>query len=133
LKRFLKTFDRAFEQHVRNLEAVEQDMTTERTRITIETETLLVIRRAKPILAWCPDCRAEVDVITLDSDTLAEPITAAEFQEWLGSSKLHFWSTADGQDQICLASLFRCFELQTAQKICHSDQNPIQELRGEQS
>ena len=108
-------------------------MTTKTTRITLETETLLVIRRAKPILAWCPDCRDEVDVITLDNDTLAEPITAAEFQEWLGSSKLHFWQTADGQDQICLPSLYRCFELETAQKICHSDQNPIEESRSKKS
>jgi hypothetical protein len=119
--------------NVRNFEAVEQDMAAKTTRVTLETETLLVIRRAEPILAWCPDCLAEVDVITLDNDTLAEPITAAGFQEWLGSSKLHFWRTADGPDQICMTSLLRCFELETPQKLCRSDQNPIQESRSKQS
>ena len=36
------------------------------TRITVETETLMIIRRAKVALAWCPKCRTEVEVITLD-------------------------------------------------------------------
>jgi hypothetical protein len=106
---------------VRNFETVNEDMTAKTTRVTLETETLLVIRRVKPILAWCPDCLAEVDVITLDNDRLAEPITAAEFQEWLGSGKLHFWRTADGPNQICLTSLLRCFKLETTQKLYRSD------------
>lgn len=88
------------------------EQATRTTRITVETETLLVIRRAKAVLARCPGCRAEVDVITLDNDTLAEPVTAAQIQEWLGTSKLHLWRTADGPTQICLTSLFRCFELE---------------------
>jgi hypothetical protein len=103
------------------------------TRITVETETMLVIRRAKAVLAWCPGCHAEVDVITLDNDTLAEPATAAQIQEWLGTSKLHFWQTADGPAQICLTSLFRCFAFEEAQGFCRSIQNPLDPLRRRQS
>jgi hypothetical protein len=54
-----------------------QAATAKTTRITVETENLMVIRRAKADLAWCPECRAEVDVITLDNDSLAEPVTAS--------------------------------------------------------
>jgi hypothetical protein len=107
-------------------------MTTKTTRITVETETLLLIRRAKALLAWCPGCRAEVDVITLDDDTLAELVTAAQIQAWLGTSKLHFWRTADGPIQICLTSLFRCFELEGVQGFCRSNQNPLDQSRRKQ-
>ncbi len=89
---------------------MERTMTTKTTRITVETETQLIIRRAKAIPAWCPACRAEVDVIALDSDTLTDLISAAQIQEWLGRNQLHFWQTAPGPTQICLISLFRCFE-----------------------
>jgi hypothetical protein len=85
---------------------------TKTTRITVETETLVVVRRAKAVLAWCPSCRAEVHVITFDNDSLAESVTRAQIQEWLSTNKLHFWQTAEGPAQICLTSLFRCFEFE---------------------
>jgi len=108
-------------------------VTVRTTRITVETETLLVIRRAKAVSAWCPDCRAEVDVITLDNDSLAEPAVAAQIQEWLATSKLHFCQTAKGSTQICLTSLFRCFELEATQRVCRSNEIPPIQLRREQS
>jgi hypothetical protein len=83
-------------------------MVVKTTRITVETETLTIIRRAKAVLAWCPDCRAEVDVITLDNDSLAEPVTVAQIQQWLGTGKLHLWQPAHGLAQICVTSLLNC-------------------------
>jgi hypothetical protein len=103
------------------------------TRITFETETLLVIHRSKAISAWCPVCRAEVEVVPLDNETLAEAVTVTQFQQWLGPIKLHVWRTADGPAQICLTSLLRCFELESIQKFCGSDQGPIEESRSKQS
>jgi hypothetical protein len=111
---------------------MEQAVTARTTRITVETETLLVIRRAKSDLAWCPECRAEVDAITLDNDSLAEPVTAAQIQEWLGISKLHFWRPANGPSQICLPSLFRCLELDNVQRFCRSNEKPFDHLRRKQ-
>jgi hypothetical protein len=89
---------------------MERAMLRKTTRITVETETQLVIRRAKAISAWCPGCNAQVDVIALDGDTVAGSITATQIQQWLGSNKLHFWQTTHGPTQICLISLFRCFD-----------------------
>jgi hypothetical protein len=102
---------------------MKQAVTAKTTRITIETETLLVIRRAKAVLAWCPGCCAEVEVITLDSDNLAEPVMAAQIQQWLGTGKLHFGGAANGPAQICLTSLFQCFELEEVQRICSTNKN----------
>lgn len=105
-------------------------MMAKTTRITVETEMLLVIRRAKAVLGWCPGCRAEGDVITLDNDSLVEPVMAAQIQEWLGTSKLHLWQTTIGQTQICLTSLFQCFELQ---EVCSTNKNPLDQSRSKQS
>lgn len=77
------------------------------TRITVETETLVLVRRAKAVLAWCPDCCAEVDVIALDE--LAEPVTAAQIHEWFGANNLHFWQMAEGSVRICVSSLLQSF------------------------
>lgn len=108
---------------------MERSMMTKTTRITVETETRLIIRRAKAISAWCPVCRAEVDVIALDSDTLADSITAAQIQEWLGRNQLHFWQTALGPTQICLISLFRCFEAGEVQTFDVTGTGAIEEER----
>lgn len=78
------------------------------TRITVETDTFLVIRRAKATLAWCPECQAEGDVITLTSDSFADPATSAQVEQWLSIGKLHLWHDAEGAVQICVTSLLRC-------------------------
>ena len=77
------------------------------TRITVETETFLVVRRAKAALAWCPECCAEVDVITLTEDSFSEPATAAQVEAWLRTGRLHLWYFADGTTQICVPSLLQ--------------------------
>ena len=71
-------------------------MAVKTTRITLETETLVTVHHAKAASAWCPDCRMDVDVIVLDHDSLAEPTTTAEIQEWLGKGKLHLWQAPSG-------------------------------------
>jgi len=83
-------------------------MVLKTTRITVETDTFLVVRRAKAALAWCPDCCAEVDVITLTRDNISEPFTAAQVEGWLRTSNLHLWHSAEGAVQICVTSLLRC-------------------------
>lgn len=94
------------------------------TRITVETETLMIIRRAKVALAWCPECRTEVEVITLDSDSLAEPFTAEQIRDWMKTGRLHFWQTIDGPAQICVASLLHCLELEDIRIGCSSNESP---------
>jgi hypothetical protein len=83
-----------------------------RTRITVETETLMIVRRAKVARAWCPKCRQEVEAITLDREGLKNLLTRAEIEDWLSTGKLHRWQTANELSQICVQSLLHCFELE---------------------
>ena len=107
-------------------------MAVRTTRITIETEMLTIVRRAKAAMGWCPECRAEVDVITVDSESLAEPDTAAQIQQWLGTSKLHLWQTPNGPAQLCVQSLLRCFEWEEPQCFRSPNENaPDQPRRKE--
>ena len=75
------------------------------TRITVETDTFLVVRRAKATVAWCPDCAAEVDVVTLMAADDGRSIIP---QCWMGAGKLHLWDTTEGAIQICVDSLLHC-------------------------
>ena len=88
----------------------------------METESLVVIRRAKAVLAWCPECLADVETITLDAGSLAEPATAAQIREWLATGKLHFWQPVSGSAQICVTSLLQCFELDEARRFSQSNE-----------
>jgi len=99
------------------------------TRITVETDTLMVIRRARAILAWCPDCRAEVNVIALGSDGLAEAATVAQLQHWLDTGKLHSWQPADGPLQICVPSLLQCAESEGVRTRTPSTPDPLKQQR----
>ena len=85
-------------------------MVVRATRITIETESLLVVRRGKTIVTWCPACCAQAEAMTLDGDSLADAIPSTLLRDWLAAGKLHFWSPDGGPAQICLTSLLRCFE-----------------------
>ncbi len=49
-------------------------MVVKTTRITIETESLLIVRRGKTMVTWCPVCGADAEMMTLEGDTLGEDI-----------------------------------------------------------
>jgi hypothetical protein len=73
-------------------------MAVRTTKITIETEGLLVIRQARTVVTWCPGCQAEVDVVLLGEET-------AQLLSRLPPGTLHIWSPPEGPVQICLRSL----------------------------
>jgi hypothetical protein len=87
------------------------------TRITIETDSLLVVRRAKTIVTWCPACCAEVDVMTVEGDDLSEAVPGANLRDWLATGKLHLWHFGTGPAQICLPSLLQCFEAESVPRL----------------
>lgn len=81
-----------------------------RTRITVERDTIMLVRHARAERAWCPLCGDIVDVITLGDEALAEFMASNDVQGWMTAEKLHVSRQANGPIRICLASLFRCFE-----------------------
>ena len=102
---------------------------TQRTiRMTVETEALMIVRRAKAVQAWCPDCHAEVAVIAVNGGSDA----AARIREWLAAGKLHCWWPANGPAQICVPSLLQCFEAQQVQEFLRSLENSLDQSRRQQ-
>jgi hypothetical protein len=76
-----------------------------RTRITIETERVLVIGRTRSTFeAWCPVCDQLVRLLRPDeAATLSACLQAS--QHPLEINKLHIIPTADGLLNVCLNSL----------------------------
>lgn len=83
------------------------------TRITAETERILIIHRAERVAGWCPICCRRGEFILLDNSALMDRVLAAQIKEWLGTGKLHLGQEENVPTRICLASLLCCFELDT--------------------
>jgi hypothetical protein len=75
-------------------------MAVRTTKITIETEGLLVVRQARTVVTWCPGCQAEVETVLLGEDT-------AQLLGGLPTGTLHIWSPPEGPARICLPSLLQ--------------------------
>jgi hypothetical protein len=87
------------------------------TRITIESENLLVVRRGKTIVTWCPACCADVEVMMLEGDSLGKDIPSSYLADRLKTGKLHLRRSAEGSAQICLSSLLQCFEAESVLRL----------------
>jgi hypothetical protein len=77
------------------------------TRITIETDSLLVLRGRKPLRAWCPTCGSEEEMIPLNEVGIVSNLTAPEVKAWMQSEDLHYTVAAEGAPLICLHSMLK--------------------------
>lgn len=77
------------------------------TRITIETDSLLVLKVRTSLRAWCPQCQAEGDVIPLQGLGVISNLAVPELDAWMDSEDLHRSQLADGSALICLNSLLK--------------------------
>jgi len=75
--------------------------------ITVETDSLLVLRGCKPLRAWCPQCGVETEVIPLDDIGVISNLRPREVQAWIEDGKFHRTLSADGVSLICLNSMLR--------------------------
>jgi hypothetical protein len=98
--RGLRTFRFTFAQDAVNRSFWSEAMAVRTTKITIETEGLLVIRQARTVVALCPDCQDEVEAMLLDEGT-------AQLLSGLPAGTLHMWNLPEGPVFICLRSLMR--------------------------
>jgi len=78
-----------------------------RTKITIETDSLLVHRRRTSLRAWCSQCGAEVETIPLNDAGVVSNLPPAGVQAWMESAGLHHITTADRAVLICLDSMLK--------------------------
>jgi hypothetical protein len=75
------------------------------TKITIETNSLLIVRGRSSLRAWCSRCAAEVEMIVLDDAGVISNLEPAELEQWLNSGELHQVQATDGSALTCLNSL----------------------------
>lgn len=77
------------------------------TKITIETDSLLILRGRSSLRAWCPDCSSEVEMIPLDGVGVVSNLALRELEAWVQSEDLHHTKGTDGSHLICLNSMLK--------------------------
>ena len=75
------------------------------TKITIETDSLLILRCGSSQRSWCPRCAAEGDMVALENAGVISNLEQPALEEWLNSEELHRSRATDGSTLICLNSL----------------------------
>ncbi len=76
-----------------------------RTKITIETDSLLILRGRNSTRAWCTRCGAAGEMIALETAGVISNLERPALEEWLNSGELHQSQAADGSAMICMNSL----------------------------
>ena len=77
------------------------------TKITIESDSLLILRGRSSLRAWCPDCASEVEMIPLDGIGVISNLGPLEVEAWIQSEDLHHAKAADGAPLICMNSMLK--------------------------
>jgi len=77
------------------------------TKITIETDSLLILRGRNSNRSWCPQCAAEAEMIALEDVGVLSNLDRAAMEEWFNSGEFHRSKSANGSALICLNSLVK--------------------------
>jgi len=77
------------------------------TKITIETESLMVLRGRGSLRGWCQQCAAEGEMIPIDGVGVISNLAPPVVEAWLESETIHRSQAADGTELICLNSLLK--------------------------
>ncbi len=76
-----------------------------RTILTIETESLLVVRGSGAAKSWCAQCAADTEMIEMRDLDVVTNLGRSAVEEWLSSVDLHRSVASDGSPVVCLNSL----------------------------
>jgi len=75
------------------------------TKITIESDSLLILRGQSSTRAWCPQCAANVEMFALENVGVISNLDWTALEAWLNSGELHRSKADDGSALVCLNSL----------------------------
>ena len=75
------------------------------TKITIETERLLVMSRSRNFASWCPSCGAVVQRFTVDEAAAVARVDSLTVYRWVEAGTIHFSETRRGVPLLSAASL----------------------------
>jgi hypothetical protein len=76
-----------------------------RTRITVETEQVLIIRRRGCARRWCWQCGREVDMVGFAQAAVLTGTAQRSLRDHARDGKWHLAEASDGSPLICLESL----------------------------
>jgi len=76
-----------------------------RTEITVETNEVLIVRRARVYRGWCPLCAREVDMVGVPDARAMAGMPG----EGAGSTESAQWHVSDAQETalVCLESVLK--------------------------
>jgi len=77
------------------------------TKITIETDSLLILRGRTPLRGWCQQCSGETEMIPLEGVGVISNLLPSEVEAWIESQELHHSLGPDSGQLICLNSLVK--------------------------
>ena len=80
------------------------------TKITIETDSLLILRGRTPLRSWCQQCSGETEMIPLEGVGVISNLAPAQVEEWMESQNLHRSQAPNGETLICLNSMLKCIQ-----------------------
>jgi hypothetical protein len=99
-----------------------------RTKITIETERVLVIGKTRSTFdGWCPLCNQLVSLLRPDEATAFTAYLRASRYP-LEISKLHIIQTAGGLRGVCLNSLLSHFKPELTERLAHAKDQAREKL-----
>jgi hypothetical protein len=75
------------------------------TKITIRTDSLLLLRGCNSTRARCPLCNAESEMVALENLQVISNLDRTALEEWINSGELHRLEGDGGSPLICLNSL----------------------------
>ena len=75
------------------------------TKITIETERLLVMSRSQNFASWCPSCGALVPRLTVDEAAAVARVDSMTVYRWVEAGTIHYARTEGGVPLLCAVSL----------------------------
>ena len=77
-----------------------------RTRITIETDEIVIAHRiASPVMAWCEKCQRETGTLTLTQAALFCHVDLSAIYRWIEGGQLHVLERPETDLLICITSL----------------------------
>jgi len=77
-------------------------------RVTVTTERTLIFRSHGSVrVEWCPECEAEVSVVSVDGAARESGVSELAIYRLVEEHALHFKEDAGGHVFVCLNSLRR--------------------------
>jgi hypothetical protein len=78
---------------------------TKQTKITIQTDSLLLLRGRSSAHVRCPLCNSESAMVALEDLHVVSNLDRQSLEEWINSGELHRLQGDNGALLICLNSL----------------------------